>query len=65
MNRPLPRIAFRVSEAARVLGVSEDFFVEHVAPELRCVRRGRLKLYALHELERWLDASAARTLDDD
>jgi hypothetical protein len=38
------------NRAARVLGVSEYFFTEHVAPELRCVRRGRLKLYSLHEL---------------
>jgi hypothetical protein len=63
--RPLPRVAFKVGEAAHVLGVSEDFFSTHIAPELRCVRRGRLKLFALRELERWMDENASRVLEDD
>jgi hypothetical protein len=46
-----------------VLGVSDDFFREHISPELRWVRRGAKKLVALTELQRWLDESAARTLD--
>jgi hypothetical protein len=60
----LPRLAFRVGEAARVLGVSDDFFAEHVSPELRWVRRGALKLVSLAELQRWLDSNASRVLDD-
>jgi hypothetical protein len=60
----LPRLAFRVGEAARALGVSEDFFCEHVAPELRCVRRGALKLYPLRELELWLEKTAAHVLEE-
>jgi hypothetical protein len=51
-----------VTEAAAALGVSPDFFAEHIAPELRIVRRGRRKLIAVRELEAWLDRSAARTL---
>ena len=62
---PLPRLAFRVGEAAQVIGVSEDFFAEHIARELRCVRRGKLKLYPLRELERWLEKSASSVFCDD
>ncbi len=49
------------TEAAAALGVSVDFFDEHVAPELRIVRRGRRRLVQLREIERWLDANATRT----
>ena len=60
----LPRLALRVpDEAADALGVSPDFFDEHVRPELRLVRRGRLVFVAVTELERWLESSAARTLE--
>jgi hypothetical protein len=62
---PLPRLAFRVGEAAQVLGVSDDHFSQHIAPELRWVRRGAVKLVPVKELERWLDASAARVLHED
>ena len=61
----LPRLAFRVGEAARVLGVSEDHFSRHIAPELRWVRRGAVKLVPLRELERWLETSAAHVLEDE
>jgi len=58
-----PRLALTVAEAARSLGVSEDFFSEHIAGELRLVRRGRKKLVAVRELEAWLARSAAQTLE--
>jgi hypothetical protein len=60
-----PRLAFRPLEAAEVLGVSDDYFREHVAPELCWVRRGALKLVARAELEAWLARSASRTLERD
>lgn len=60
---PLPRLALSKAEAASTLGVSIDFFEEHVMPELRIVRRGRRRLIPLTELQRWLDDSAYRTLD--
>ena len=74
MNRPakqqgrrsvglLPRLALSPEEAARALGVSRDFFDEHVAPELRLVRRGRRKLVAIRELERWLEHASSLTLE--
>jgi len=55
-----PRLALGPDEAAAVLGVSRDYFDEHVIHELRIVRRGRRILIALTELERWLDRAAAR-----
>jgi len=58
----LPRLALSPDEAARAIGVSRDYLDEHVMPELRIVRRGRRKLIAVAELERWLAAAAARTL---
>ena len=40
-----------------MLGVSEDFFTAHIAPELMWIRRGAAKLVSLRELERWLESS--------
>lgn len=57
-----PRITLTPNEAAEALGVSRDFFDEHVKPEVRVIRRGRLVLVPVRELERWVDASAARTV---
>jgi excisionase family DNA binding protein len=59
----LPRLALSPDEAAASLGVSRDYFDEHVAHELRVVRRGRRKLIPLRELERWLDQAATVTLE--
>jgi hypothetical protein len=60
----LPRLALRPEEAARALGVGRSFFFAQVLPELRTVRRGRVRLVAVAELERWLERSAARLLDE-
>jgi hypothetical protein len=57
----VPWLALRVEEAA-ALGVSDDFFREHVADDLRAVRRGRVKVYAVSELQRWLDVAAEPVL---
>ena len=59
----VPRVTLRPEEAAAALGVSRDYFDEHVAHELRVIRRGRLKLYAVKELERWADEQAQRTIE--
>jgi excisionase family DNA binding protein len=61
----VPRLALSKAEAAESLGVSVDFLEEHVMPELRIVRRGRRRLIAVAELERWLSRSAALTLGDE
>ena len=59
----IPRVTLRPEEAATALGVSRDFFDDSIAPELRVIRRGRLKLYAVSELQRWADANAERVLE--
>jgi excisionase family DNA binding protein len=59
----IPRVTLRCpAEAAEALGVSPDYFDEHVRHELKVVRRGRLVLVSLSELERWVRANEARAL---
>jgi hypothetical protein len=62
-NPGIPRLALRTGEAAAACGVSEDFFAAEIAPHVPCVRRGRLKLYAIRALEQWLEDNAERLLD--
>lgn len=57
------RIALRPEEAAAALGVSRDLFDEKIASELRVIRRGRLKLYTVREIERWAEANAERVIE--
>lgn len=57
----LRRVTVMPNEAASMLGVSRDFFDEHIKPELRIIRRGsKTILIPVVELERWVDHSAAR-----
>lgn len=60
----VPRLALTAMEAPAAIGVSHDFFQEHVASELKWVRRGRKKLVSVRELERWLDENGARVLEE-
>lgn len=50
------RLAYTPREAATALGVGITYFRETVQPELRIVRRGRLVLIPVRELERWIEA---------
>jgi hypothetical protein len=60
-ERGLQRLAVKPDEAAEMLGISRDYFDEHIKPELRIVRRGsKTILIAVAEIERWLDKSATR-----
>jgi hypothetical protein len=61
----LTRLALTPGEAAEAIGCSRDFFDLHIGPELRWVRRGRLKFVPVVELERWLEREAAKTLEDE
>lgn len=61
-HKNVPRLALSISEACDAIGVSHDFWIEHIAGEVRIVRRGRRKLVAVEELRRWLDANAERAL---
>lgn len=58
-----PRLALSADEAAASIGVSRDFFDEHVRPELRIVRRGRRLLVPVREIDHWLEREASRALD--
>lgn len=59
----VPRLALSPDEAAASLGVSRDFLDAHISGELRWVRRGRRKFVSVSELQRWLEESAARTIE--
>jgi excisionase family DNA binding protein len=61
-TRVVDRLALSPDEAAATLGVSRDYLDEHIARELRWVRRGRRKFVAVKELEQWLDAAAERVI---
>jgi Helix-turn-helix domain len=56
------RLAMTRAEAAHALGVSINSFERHVQPELRIVRRGKLRLIPVREIERWLEKNAEWTL---
>ncbi len=60
---PPERLGYTKPEAAEALGISIDSFERHVQPELRVVRRGKLRLFSRRELERWLDENQQRTLE--
>jgi hypothetical protein len=63
MNSPpiivtLPRFALTRAEAAASLGMSVDSFERYVQSELKLVRRGKLRLVPIRELERWVAENA-------
>ncbi len=60
--RDIPRFALSQPEAAAALDMSLDSFQRHVAPDLAVIRKGRLRLYPVREIERWVSENAARTL---
>lgn len=64
-RRNAPRLALTKAEAADALGMSINSFERHVQPELRLVRRGKLRVIPISEIERWLDSNAAMTLGED
>jgi excisionase family DNA binding protein len=50
-----PRLALRPDEAADSLGISQSQFYAQVAPHVRSVRIGRLRLWPVRELEKYLE----------
>jgi excisionase family DNA binding protein len=59
-----PRLSLRIEEASAALGVSPDYFRENIAPELRIVRDGRLRLVPVAELQRWLERHASYAVEN-
>lgn len=56
-------IALTKAEAAAALSMSVDSFERYVQADLRVIRRGRLRLFPVAELERWANENAERTLE--
>lgn len=59
---PVPRFALTRAEAAESIGMSLDSFERHVQPDLRLMRRGKIRLVPVTELQRWLDENAERVI---
>ena len=60
---PASRLSLAKREAAGVLGISVASFERYVQHELRVVRLGRLRLFPVSEIERWIAESAERPRD--
>jgi hypothetical protein len=58
------QLAYRRSDAARLLGMSLDSFERHVQPEIRLVRRGSIRLVPRSELVRWLESNAEHIFEE-
>jgi excisionase family DNA binding protein len=63
-NGAAVRLALRLEEAAAAIGVSHDFFQKNVAHELRIVRRGRVRLVPIPELQKWLEQNASYAINN-
>jgi hypothetical protein len=55
-------IALPKPAAAAPLGMSVDSFERYVQADVRCIRRGRMRLFPVAELERWAGENAERLL---
>jgi hypothetical protein len=60
LEAPMGELLVRKSEAARRLAMSHDSLQRHVLPEISVVRRGGLVLVPVAEMERWVEANAAK-----
>ena len=60
--REVPVLGLTKVEASVALSMSVDSFERYVMPGVRVVRRGRLVIVPVRELERWLESEAERTL---
>lgn len=60
----IPALALPKLEAAAAVGMGVTAFDEYVAPYVRVVRCGSLRLYPVPDLARWVDDSAEHILAD-
>ena len=56
----VPRIALTRTEAAAALGMGATSFDQYVAPHVRMIRLGKIRVVTVKELERWCDEVAER-----
>ena len=59
----IPRMALTPAEAAAALGMGLTSFKKYVQPQVRIVRRGKLRVIPVSEVERWAEENAERVLD--
>ena len=69
MNGPLltvyiAPVALSRENAARALDMSLDSFERYVQPELRLIRKGRLRLVPRVEIEKWAERNAEHVLGE-
>ena len=64
-QRDIPRFALTRQEAADAISVSLTTFKNEVQPELRIIRRGRLRLVPTSELSRWVSENAERPMAEE
>ena len=62
-RQAVPRIALTRAHAALALGMSIDSFERYVQPEIPAIRKGRLRLFRVSDLERWAATNASFVLD--
>jgi hypothetical protein len=60
--RVVPQLLVTRTDAAKACAMSMDSWERYVQPHVRLVRRGRLRLVPVTELERWIAENAERTL---
>jgi hypothetical protein len=58
----VPAITLSKAAAAAALDMSVDSFDRYVVAHVRCVRRGKLRLFPVAELERWARENAEHLL---
>lgn len=63
IRAPIPAVALGLPEAAAALGMSPSSFERNVKPEIKLIRRGKLVLAPVRELERWASENAEHVLD--
>ena len=56
------QLSYRIGQAATLLGVSRDYFDDHIRADLKLIRRGQLVLVPRSEIEKWLEQNAERAL---
>lgn len=56
----VPRIALTRTEAAAALGMGATSFDQYVAPHVKMIRLGKIRVVAVDELERWCESVAER-----
>jgi hypothetical protein len=60
----IPRLALTPAEGAAALGMGLTSFKKYVQPHVRVIRRGKLRVIPVSELERWAEENAEKVFGD-